>query len=239
MDTVLFDLDGTLLPLEMDTFMEAYFRELSLKCVSLGFEPRSLVHAVLVGVEAMQNNDGSLSNEERFFQAAGEVIGQGIRDHKPVFREFYLNEFHRVKDEAVQPTPLAAQCIAALKEKGYQLVLATNAIFPREGILARMAWAGLQPEDFALITTYEEFSYAKPNLGYYREILLRIGKQPQDCLMVGNDVTEDMCAAELGMDTFLITDCLINKDNVDISQFTHGTLADFYHYALALPVVGH
>ena len=102
-----------------------------------------------------------------------------------------------------------------------------------------MAWAGLQPEDFALITTYEEFSYAKPNLGYYREILLRIGKQPQDCLMVGNDVTEDMCAAELGMDTFLITDCLINKDNVDISQFTHGTLADFYHYALALPVVGH
>ena len=68
MDTVLFDLDGTLLPLEMDTFMEAYFRELSLKCVSLGFEPRSLVHAVLVGVEAMQNNDGSLSNEERFFR---------------------------------------------------------------------------------------------------------------------------------------------------------------------------
>ena len=119
--------------------MEAYFRELSLKCVSLGFEPRSLVHAVLVGVEAMQNNDGSLSNEERFFRPR-RGDRPGIRDHKPVFREFYLNEFHRVKDEAVQPTPLAAQCIAALSEKGYQLVLATNAIFPGKGFLP--GWRG-------------------------------------------------------------------------------------------------
>ncbi len=239
MDTILFDLDGTLLPLDMDSFMAAYFRELSLKCASVGYDPRLLVKAVLVGVEAMQNNDGRLSNEVRFFDAASALLGDGVRDHKPLFREFYLNEFHRVKDAATQPTPLAFQCVAALKAKGYQLVLATNALFPREGTYARIRWAGLDPEDFSLITTYEDFTYAKPNLGYYREILDRIGRDPQDCLMVGNDVTEDMCARELGMEVFLITDCLINKDNVDISQFTHGTLADFYHYALALPVVGH
>lgn len=237
MDTILFDLDGTLLPLDMDTFMEAYFRELSLKCAPLGYEPRLLVQAVLVGLEAMQSNDGTLSNEERFFDAASALLGDSVRRHKPIFREFYLNEFQRVKDAACRPTPLAAKTIETLKGKGYDLVLATNAIFPREATFARVQWAGLNPHDFSLITTYEDFTYAKPNLGYYREILARIGKRPQDCLMVGNDVAEDMCAGELGMETFLITDCLINKDGVDITQFTHGTFADFYQFVLDLPAV--
>lgn len=235
MDTVLFDLDGTLLPLDMDLFMEAYFRELVRKCTPLGYEPNLLVKAVLVGVEAMQANDGTLTNEERFFQAASEVVGSRVRNHKPVFRDFYLNEFHRVKDVAVRPSSLAAQCISALKAKGYQLVLATNALFPREGIYSRLEWAGLRPEDFVMITTYEDFCWAKPNLGYYREILRRIEKRPQDCLMVGNDVTEDMCVEELGMGAYLITDCLINKDNVDISRYNHGSFADFYKYVSALP----
>ena len=41
--------------------------------------------------------------------------------------------------------------------------------------------------------------------------------------MVGNDVSEDMIAAQLGMQVFLLTDCMINKDNIDISQYPHGS----------------
>ena len=48
----------------------------------------------------------------------------------------------------------------------------------------------------------------------------------EECLMVGNDVAEDMVAADLGMSTFLLTDCLINKPNADITQFAHGSFAD-------------
>ena len=51
------------------------------------------------------------------------------------------------------------------KEKGYQLVLATM-LFSQEATLARIEWAGLNKNDFVLITTYEDFHYAKPNLGY-------------------------------------------------------------------------
>jgi len=236
LNTILFDLDGTLLPLDMESFMKSYFHELAQKCASAGYEPRRLIEAILVGLDAMQTNDGQMTNEERFFNAASVIVGEGIRADKPLFREFYLNEFHRVKESTVS-TPLASQCITNLKDKGYQLVLATNAVFPREATYARIEWAGLDPSDFSLITTYEDFHYAKPNLGYYRQILERIGKTGSDCLMVGNDVTEDMCAGDLGMQTYLVTDCLINKADLDISQFTHGTFQDFYNFCLALPTV--
>ena len=40
--------------------------------------------------------------------------------------------------------------------------------------------------------------------------------------MVGNDVAEDMIAQQLGMQVFLLTDCMINKANADISVYPHG-----------------
>lgn len=48
--------------------------------------------------------------------------------------------------------------------------------------------------------------------------------------MVDNDVGEDMIAEELGMRVFLITDCLINKDGVDISRYPNGTFEDLREY---------
>lgn len=42
--------------------------------------------------------------------------------------------------------------------------------------------------------------------------------------MVGNDVTEDMVASETGMQVFLLTDCLINKERKDISVYPRGSL---------------
>lgn len=36
---------------------------------------------------------------------------------------------------------------------------------------------------------------------------------PKNVLMVGNDVRDDMSAADVGMKVFLLTDCLINKKN--------------------------
>lgn len=53
--------------------------------------------------------------------------------------------------------------------------------------------------------------------------------------MVGNDVNEDMCAAALGVDTYLITDCLINSKNKDISAYRHGSFDDFQQFVQKLP----
>ena len=80
----------------------------------------------------------------------------------------------------------------------------------------------MQAEDFEWITTYENSKYCKPNLRYYQEVLERLGVAPEDCLMVGNDVGDDMVAEELGMQVFLLTDCLINKTDKDLSRYPNG-----------------
>ena len=103
------------------------------------------------------------------------------------------------------------------------MVLATNPLFPAIATGKRMEWAGLKAADFELVTTFENSSYCKPNPAYYRQILQTIGETPENCIMVGNDVTEDMVARDLGMEVFLLTDCMINKENKDISQYPHGS----------------
>ena len=119
--------------------------------------------------------------------------------------------------------PKAAETVRALKEKGFRVALATNPIFPQIATAQRIRWTGLTPEDFELFTTYENSHFCKPNLSYYEEVLERLGVTPQECLMVGNDVSEDMIAEKLGMKVFLLTDCLINKEDKDISVYPSGS----------------
>ena len=234
MDTILFDLDGSLLPMDQDAFVNAYFEHLALKLSHYGHSPEKLIKGVLYGTGAMISNDGSMTNEARFWIAFEEKMGKGIRAQEGHFEDFYSNEFNRVK-ELTWPSPYASKCVETAKDKGYRVVLATNPIFPRVGTYARMGWAGLEPSDFSLVTTYEAFCSCKPNLAYYREVLAKTGKEAADCLMVGNDVKEDMCAAEIGMDVFLLTDCLINKGGLDISAYKGGSLEELLQFIEALP----
>ena len=109
-------------------------------------------------------------------------------------------------------------------------MLATNPFFPAIATESRIRWAGLAPEDFELYTTYEYCSYCKPNPKYYLEILEKIGVTPEECMMVGNDVTEDMITETLGMQVFLMTDWLINKENKDISVYPNGSYDELLAY---------
>ena len=106
------------------------------------------------------------------------------------------------------------------------MALATNPIFPARATQWRIQWAGLKPEDFEWYTAYENSSHSKPNPAYYRDVLARLNVKPEECLMVGNDVGEDMIAEQLGMKVFLLTDCIINKTNADISAYPHGNFDD-------------
>ena len=234
MHTVLFDLDGTLLPMDMEAFLRAYLQELSKKGAAAGYNPVELVEVVMDGVDAMVRNDGTMTNEERFWELFISRIG-GSRDvHQQVFEEFYLHDFPRL-EKTVQPSPLSRQAVEILKDKGYRLVLATNPFFPRLATLERMRWAGVEPEDFALITTFENCHFAKPHPGYYRQILEVIGAAASECLMVGNDMVEDLAAAQLGLEVFLVTDNLINPQGADYSEFLHGSREDLAAYLAKLP----
>lgn len=235
LNTFIFDLDGTLLPMpSQELFLNAYFKALSSKVKSFHLEEKNLVNAIWAGTQAMIENDGTITNEQRFWDTFCGILGKEVRNLEPVFEDFYRNEFIEAKS-TTSTNPIAKDCIRLLKEKGYLVVLATNPIFPRVATHTRIDWAGLDTDDFSLITTYENSSYCKPNLDYYKEILTTINKAPEECIMVGNDVKEDMCAAQLGMDTFLLKDCLINSKGADISCFRQGDFNDLKEMIEILP----
>ena len=227
--TVLFDLDGTLLPMDQDEFVRSYFKLLAKKVAPLGYDPASLIDNIWAGTAAMVKNDGSRKNEEAFWAQFAKFYGDKVYDDIPVFDKFYSEEFNLAKD-VCGFAPNAKKIVDGLRERGFEVVLATNPIFPPVATLSRISWAGLSAESFSLITNYSNSSYCKPNPKYYEEILSKIGKTPEECLMVGNDVEEDMVAQSLGMKVFLLTDCIINKKDRDISVYPHGGFDDLAAY---------
>jgi len=226
---VLFDLDGTLLPMDQEEFMKAYMGTMAKKLAPYGYEPEKLAPAVWSGVKAMVVNDGTRTNEEAFWDTFCEVFGEKAREDAPIFEDYYRNEFQTVKNSCGYDEK-AKQIVTKLKEKGYRVVLATNPLFPSIATESRIRWAGLEPVDFELFTTYENYHFCKPNPKYYLEILEKLGVASEECMMVGNDVTEDMMTKEMGMQVFLLTGSLINKENKDISEYPNGDFEDLLAY---------
>ena len=221
---ILFDLDGTLLPMDQDVFIKAYFGALVKKLSSFGYDA-SLVDAIWRGTASMVKNDGKMTNEERWWETFCGIYGEKARDDERYLDDFYENEFEQVSASCGY-NQSAREVIDLCHELDFRVILATNPVFPAVATRARIRWAGLSLDDFELVTTYENSSYSKPNPNYYREILEKQALSPEECLMVGNDVREDMIASELGMQVFLLTDCIINKDGADIEQYPHGSFEE-------------
>ena len=230
---VLFDLDGTLLPMDQELFVKAYLKGLAAKMAPYGFDPQKISEALWVGTGAMMKTDGSLRNDELFWKVFQGIVGAFGDEHFAAVDDFYANEFQSVR-EVCGFSPCSAEVIAAVKEKGLIPVLATNPLFPRAATESRVRWAGLQPEDFAYITVYDNSHYCKPNVKYYEEILGIIGAAPEECVMVGNDAKEDTAVEALGIPVYLLTDCLINSDGRDISKYPNGGFDELIAYIHSL-----
>ena len=219
---VLFDLDGTLLPMDQEEFIKAYLGLLGKRLVPKGYEFEKFGKVMWAGVGAMVKNDGTCTNEERFWKVFTEAFGERAVEDKPYIDEFYHGEFNKAL-AVCGFHKSAKEVVELVKELGKLPVLATNPLFPHTATENRMRWAGLEPEMFAAYTTYEDCHYCKPNPKYYLELLEKLGLKPEECMMVGNDFDEDVVPTEaLGMKTFLLTDCLINKKGTDISNYPQG-----------------
>lgn len=229
---VLFDLDGTLLPMDMEEFTNGYFVFLVKKAMeySKRYEKDALIKAVWGGVKAMVLNSGEMTNEQAFWKYFGSVYGEDAIEDKPLFDEFYANEFEQAKQFCGKNED-ARKAVDEIKEKGFRVVLATNPVFPEVATRKRAIWAGFNVDEFEAYTTYENSHFCKPNPKYYEELLGRLDMKASECLMVGNDVDEDMEAGlKAGMQVFLITDCMINKNKVDINKYPHGSFNDLKEY---------
>lgn len=226
---VLFDLDGTLLPMDQDAFMKAYFGGLCKKLAPYGYNPDELIGAIWQGTKMMVKNNGDKTNEEVFWDAFVKLLGERVIADSHLLDEYYIERFDDVQASCGY-NEKAKATVDKIKEMGFGVVLATNPLFPSIATEKRMGWAGFTPSDFILFTAYENSRHCKPNLDYYRDILGSIGAAGEECLMVGNDVGEDMIARELGMKVFLLEDCIINKSDEDISVYPHGSFDELLNY---------
>ena len=225
---IFFDLDGTLLPMD-ERFDYMYFDLLCKRLAPRGYEPEKLVKSVWVGTKAMMKNDGSKTNEEVFWDVFAEIYGDAARADEEHFREFYEEDFDKIQSICGFDVK-AKEVVSRLKAEGYKLVLATSPIFPRIATEKRIRWAGLKPEDFEIVTTYENSNFCKSNPKYFLNICEKLNVSPEECLMVGNDVADDMAAKEIGMQVFLVTDCLLNRENKDVSIYPQGNFEELIKF---------
>ena len=208
-EAILFDLDGTLLPMDNDEFVKTYLGHLAKTVAPYGYTKETLIPAMWKGVASMVKNDGSRKNYDAFWDTFANLIGNHVYEHISIFDQFYQNEFHQTA-VITTPTPLAQKAVDLAHEKADKVILATSPMFPSVAVLSRLQWANVSPESFDLITTYENSNTCKPNPAYYLEIAHKMGLDPKNCLMIGNNAEEDILSAKsVGMDTFLLTDHLI------------------------------
>ena len=232
LDTFLFDLDGTLLPIDMDSFMKIYMEELGLFFKGV-IAPETLKKALWSGVHDMVKNDGGMTNQEVFIRKFCSLVERDRDELTNMFERFYKSSYLNTRT-SVSDIPLIRESVAELKARGYQMIIATNPVYPREAIDRRIEWAGFYPDDFIYISSYENSHFCKPSTEFYREILEHTGKTPGQCIMVGNDVQEDLAASDLGMQTYLIRDFIIHRGKDEPVCTYSGDYEDFHLFVKKL-----
>ena len=221
--TLLLDLDGTLLDTNLDAFTPAYFQALSQHMAGQA-APGTMLPALLTGVNLMNESEDPTRTLEEIFDADFyDTLGVSKQELIQHIEEFYdevfptLSRHTRQKPHAVAFIDWALSC-------GFRIAIATDPLFPRKATHHRLRWAGLDPERFELISTFENFHFTKNHSAYYAEVLGQLGWPDGPVLMVGNDVTRDLIPAHrLGLKTFFV-----NEDSGSSPGFEagRGKLAD-------------
>lgn len=216
-ETVFFDLDGTLLPMDIDEFLQNYFELLGYEFKDLA-PPDKFIKNLLAATRKMLKNNGKKTNEEVFKNKFFSLMSVEKEEEKAKlmqrFDEFYQDKFPLLKKE-IESEPEALKLVKWFKDRDFRLVIATNPLFPEKAIRERIKWVGLNPEDFAFITSYEKMHYCKPNPGYFTEILQKIDADPENCIMIGNDPVEDVAAKKVGIKTYLVEDYMIERSEAE------------------------
>lgn len=233
-NTILFDLDGTLLPMDLDEFVKIYFDSLGKKFAQLGYDYEVILKGVIAGTKTMIKNDGTTTNEEVFWNAFKDVTGISKKECEEDFTNFYQNEFTTLSKYTKQ-NKYMCEAVNELARKGYRLLLTTNPMFPKMAVEERVRWAGIDSNLFTIMTSYEYCHYTKPNVNYYKEVIEKENLVLEKCMMVGNDSLEDGVIETLGIPLYLITDYLIHRDNEPLKSKWHSNSEQFLQFVKELP----
>lgn len=228
--TVLFDLDGTLIRMDQDEFIRLYFVAILDKLCRLGQDKALMKEALEGAVVASLRNDGAMTNEARFWQAFDAISGGLAESVRSEIDSFYRVEFSSVIEVTCEAYQRVHEVLDLVRKKGLRTILATNPLFPMIATHARIRLGGMSPDDFEYITAYENSSFCKPNPAYFTELISKLGISAEECVMIGNDTRDDFSAHALGIPVFVLTECLINTQGVDLSDYPHGTFDDLLKF---------
>lgn len=232
--TIFFDLDGTLLPMDMDDFLHQYFMRLRIFATRHGYDAERFTNALNEGTRHMAMHGSDVTNADAFWEVFTQLLGCERAQMEPLLTRFYQEDFAEI-GATVEPDPLARHVVELLRKKGYPLFLTTMPMFPRVAVEQRLKWADVDPLSFERITTYDNSYALKPQEAYFAQNIRLAGCNPAQILMVGNNTREDLGILSLGTDAYLVTDHLLDPDGFPLETVKHGTLAEFAQWAAALP----
>jgi putative hydrolase of the HAD superfamily len=205
---VLFDLDGTLLDIDLDAFLHAYFSLLGPVVADLlgdGAGTREALAAVIESTHAMSRPHPGRTNREAFNATFLLLTGFDLGSAEAAARLelFYREQFPGLQS-AHGPKPGGYEVVAAARRLGLSTALATNPIFPMAAIEERARWAGLDTAVFDVVTSYESMRACKPSPAYFLQVAESLEVAPSECLMVGDDPTLDLAASAVRMKTYYV-----------------------------------
>ncbi len=235
MNTVLFDLDGTLLPLDHGLFERLYFKSIA-QYLNDYCDSELFLNALSKAIYQTIMDTSSRTIEDSFYDYFSAILGEEkVNQLKPLFDDYYDHFFIETKVATSQSQDMI-DAVNHLKEKGYNVAIVTNPLFPQKAIDARINWAGFKRDDFTYVTAFETNTACKPHTALFEEVLEHIGKNPNECLMVGNHALEDMVAGTLGMKTYLVLDDYLDHEK-KIEPTKKGSRNDFLTYVMQLPSI--
>lgn len=202
--TLLFDLDDTLLDTNIEAFIPAYFQALSehlAPYVSANVMLPSLIAATKL---MLDSEDPSRTLQEVFDEDFYQKIGIPKQTLAEIIDDFYDNIFPKIESKTDR-RPDAVPLIEWAVSKGYRIAIATDPLFPRKATHHRLRWAGFDPLQFEIVSSFENFHFSKTHTAYYAEVLGQLGWPEGPVLMVGNDAERDLIPAHrLGLKTYFI-----------------------------------
>jgi len=217
----LFDLDGTLIDVDMQQFVPTYLCRLAGRLAAYA-DPQRTVRTLHAAVMSMlDGTSGECSLEELLRTMLAEQLQLDWPDYQAGLAAFCREDLDELRP-MVKPHPLARALVHSCLARGWRVALATNPIFPRAVIEARIAWGGLADLPFQPVTSYETSRHCKPQAGFFNDLLAELDLEPPACLMVGNDTLHDLAAARLGLPTCLLTTWRIDRPGSGLSADWEG-----------------
>ncbi|MBD3256426.1 MAG: hypothetical protein GF383_15115 [Candidatus Lokiarchaeota archaeon] len=208
-DAILFDIDGTLLDVDMNTFMPEFFAHFSDYFCKKG-NSEKITDWLLKALNSVRNNNGRYTNEYVFLNHFSKYIDTSPKELRNELDLFFRSSFPNLKN-ITQKKPSARKVVEKAFNHSNNVIISTDPIVPLIAAEKRLEWAGVANFSYNLITTYENSCTTKFSSNYFKNIFKLLQLNPKKCLVVGNE-TDDMKSSLHGCSTFLVDDPYITLE---------------------------